>query len=251
MMLLCLSCSLIHVIHLSVSLRETIPSLENQGWVCLECKFETIVHVEPLSTMAEAFNSFFVRSDVIFFDQISKLMQPADIMLLAKYVPCVLKCIETPMSPLGDFEVTKEQMHQLFCQALEAISSSQPVVFFIDDLQWVDAASMDLLVALIKASESSVSNAKKSNVLFIGAYRDNELDKNLELIQKLKNMSTKSCQVTYVPLHGFDINTLNRIVSESLYLPPRTTKLLSEIILQKTEGIVIHMSKCIKYHQFS
>lgn len=234
------------MIHLSISLRETILSLENQGWVCLECKFETIVHAEPLSIMAEAFDSFLVRSDIKICNHISESMQPADIMLLAKHVPCLLKCLETPMSPVGDFEVTKEQMHQLFCQLLESISSLYPVVFFVDDLQWVDAASMDLLLALIRASGAGVCNSKKSNVLFIGAYRDNELDNNLELIQMLRNTSNKSCQVTYVPLHGFDINTLNQIVSMSLCLPLRRTKSLSEIILLKTDGIVIHMSKFIE-----
>jgi ATP-dependent RNA helicase DDX31/DBP7 len=51
--------------------------------------------------------------------------------------------------------------------------------------------------------------------------------------------------VTEIGVRGFDIGEMNMIVSESLCLPLRRTKPLSEIILQKTDGIVIHIIEFI------
>eukprot|EP00956_Cyclotella_meneghiniana_P013736 scaffold20064_cov91-Cyclotella_meneghiniana.AAC.1 len=57
--------------------------------------------------------------------------------------------------------------------------------------------------------------------------------------------STQSVEATTVAVGGFDSDTLNKIVSKSLCLPLRRTRLLSETILHKTDGIVIHIIELI------
>jgi predicted ATPase len=77
-------------------------------------------------------------------------------------------------------------------------------------------------------------------VLFIGSFRDNDEDASQELSQMLDQLKS-SAEVTEISVSGFDSDTLNDVVSESLCIPKRKTRALSEIILAKTEGVPIHI----------
>ena len=185
---------------------------------------------------------------------LDKLMQPEEIGALVKHVPSLLKYADPPiMKPAHDFEVNAEQMHYLFSQLLRALSASgHPIALFFDDIQWADAASLDLLLALTKSSRESDLSAessdkfKKPKVLFIGSYRENEIKDNpqlLTMMDELKN--TNLVEITTVAVSGFDGNVMNKIISKSLCLPLRRTRPLSETILHKTDGIVIHIIELI------
>jgi ATP-dependent RNA helicase DDX31/DBP7 len=231
---------------------EASKSLENQGWLFLSCKFDRIMHSEPLSIIAGAFDEFLkqcygqLREKKI-SAKLNEFMQPHDISILAKHVPTLTKYIDGQLLAQEGFEVRKEQIHELFSQLLEALSATSPhaLFLFLDDLQWADPASIALFHALTKASEpvlSSTDESKKSRVLFVGTYRNTELDTNPQLVQMLDELrSTSSVEVTDVVVGGFNINTLNNILSEALCVPLRRTKGLADIILQKTQGLVIHI----------
>lgn len=236
---------------------ETRKSLENQGWFFLSCKFDRIVHSEPLSIMASAFDDFLGECQSIFRlqqirSQLAKLMQPEDIAIITNYVPRLTKFTDSPPVQMNDFQMKKEQMHQVFSQLLRVLSScGHPVAFFTDDLQWADTASLDLFLALTRANEPDLSSDrsdknKQPKVLFIGSYRTNEIEDNLQLVHMLKQlMKNEALDVTNIAVAGFDSDTLNGVVSKSLCLPLRRTKPLTEVILQKTDGIVIHIIEFI------
>ena len=227
---------------------ESTNQLKDQGWFLLCCKFDRIVHAQPLSIVAGAFNEFLEQCDVHIVAKLKDSMEPDDIVLLAKYVPGLLRCFEdSPVSTLGDFEVDTELMHDLFCQLLDLISavSEYPIVFFLDDLQWADATSIDLFIALIMSRE--IGATMDNSILFIGSLRDNEADDNPQLVQMLEQLkNNSSIQVTNIHVKGFDIDTLNKIISQSLCLPPRRTRALSDLVLHKTDGIPIHLIEFIQ-----
>lgn len=208
--------------------------------------------------MAGAFDEFLVHSlgslrQHQIRENIKAFMQADDISFLSKHVPCLAKYADGPLEATSGFEVNKDQIHQLFIKLIRALSASgQALCFFMDDLQWADSASIDLFAALTKAGESNLStandsaNRKKAKVLFIGSCRDNEMNDNLHLVQMLDELEkSTAAQLTHISVQGFDSDALNGIVSESLCLPLRRTKPLTEIILQKTDGIVIHIIEFI------
>ena len=53
-----------------------------------------------------------------------------------------------------------------------------PLALFLDDLQWLDAATLDLL-------EDLLTQPDVQHLLLIGAYRDNEVDAAHPLMRKL------------------------------------------------------------------
>jgi len=107
-----------------------------------------------------------------------------------------------------------------------------PLVLFLDDLQWADMASIDMLSTLL-----NINNCK---LLIIGSYRDNEVDSchylalALDEIQKKweeKDGTIPLKKISVEPLNTKDINTLLR---ESLN--EENTEKLAELVLQKTAG---------------
>ena len=54
-----------------------------------------------------------------------------------------------------------------------------PLVLFLDDLQWLDVATLDLLEDLLTQSDVS-------HLMLLGAYRDNEVDPSHPLVSKLE-----------------------------------------------------------------
>lgn len=192
-------------------------------------------------------------------------MLPDDLSILSTLVPCLTNYFVHPLLPSNNVEVKRAQVHQLLVKLFRALSAAgHPIVFFVDNLQWADAASIDLFLALSESIESDLSSSGhdafiKSNTLFIGSYRDNEIDDKYHVAQMLDKLkSSPLIEITDVTIGGFDQETLNRIVAESLCLPLRRTLSLSEVILQKTDGIVIHMIEFIRrltterilYHSF-
>jgi ATP-dependent RNA helicase DDX31/DBP7 len=184
---------------------------------------------------------------------LKQLIQPEDVSILVKHVPSLIYYTDSRLEPTHDFQVNKELIHQPFSKLVEVLSEVAPVVFFLDDLQWIDSASVGLFLALItstriKLTSEGCNKAAKSKIMFIASYRDNEVDGNgnpqlVDLFGQLK--ANQSVDLTEIGVGGFDECTLNVIVSESLCLPLRRTKWLTEIILQKTDGIIIHIIEFI------
>jgi len=54
-----------------------------------------------------------------------------------------------------------------------------PLALFLDDLQWLDAATLDLL-------EHLVTHPEVRHLLLVGAYRDNEVSPSHPLLQTLE-----------------------------------------------------------------
>jgi predicted ATPase len=195
---------------------ETIKCLEEQNWCHLCCKFDKIVYAHPLSIIAGAFNQHLElcltknSSHIEISKNLKQNMQSKDVSQLSKHVPCLLKYVDD-LQP-DDSEVDQEQLHQLFCQLLDIISDISKLVFFVDDLQWMDAASIGLLFALTKANASALDgyDSKRSNVLFVGCYRDNGLDESPRLVKMIDDLERcSSVEVTSIDVYGFVIEELN------------------------------------------
>lgn len=104
-----------------------------------------------------------------------------------------------------------------------------PLVIFLDDLQWADYASLNLLKYLTQ-------DANLHHVLFIGAFRDNELDDSHPLTQILagdfKEKST-NILISLKPLKG---NEVSKLVSETLNKEPEKVTVLSELLYRLSAG---------------
>jgi PAS domain S-box-containing protein len=104
-----------------------------------------------------------------------------------------------------------------------------PLALFLDDLQWLDAATLDLLEGLLTGSDMQ-------HLLLIGAYRDNEVNATHQLMRKLDGMLEAGLVLQNIVLAPLDREDLGRLLSESLRCEQRSTTPLAELLHEKTSG---------------
>lgn len=105
----------------------------------------------------------------------------------------------------------------------------QGCCLFIDDLQWADSSSLDLLQTLLQDEEIS-------SLLLVGAYRDNEVSESHPLTLVVNEAERLGCSITTIKLANIEIQHVQAMVAEALDMPLEEVKTLSDIIYKKTKG---------------
>ena len=120
-------------------------------------------------------------------------------------------------------------------------TKEEPLVIFIDDLQWIDQASLRLLDIILSSEEVE-------SLLLIGAYRDNEVDDSHPLFKQLKKSELNIQNIKLLPL---DKSNNLKFLSDSLNLNSEQVLPLSQAVYDKTEGNPFFIKEFVKeiYHQ--
>ncbi|MCB1191379.1 MAG: AAA family ATPase [Leptospiraceae bacterium] len=108
-------------------------------------------------------------------------------------------------------------------------TKEHPLVIFLDDMHWVDSASVKLLEALI-----SDSNIKY--ILFIFSYRDNEVNHNHSLPQLLNDIKNSGCPIQTIHLLPLAFEDVNKLIADILQKDQDHVYELTDVILSKTRG---------------
>ncbi len=103
-----------------------------------------------------------------------------------------------------------------------------PLVIFLDDLQWADSASLNLMQLLLGNSESQY-------LLLIGAYRDNEVNPTHPLIQAIEQIEKTGTPVNNIVLQPLDFANVYELIADTLTANEKV-RLLAELIFNKTGG---------------
>ncbi|WP_293128104.1 ATP-binding sensor histidine kinase [Microcoleus sp. bin38.metabat.b11b12b14.051] len=103
-----------------------------------------------------------------------------------------------------------------------------PLVLFLDDLQWADSASLNLMQLLVGNSESQY-------LLLIGAYRDNEVNAIHPLVQAIDQIEKTGTPVHHIVLQPLDFANVYELIADTLTANDKL-RLLAELIFNKTGG---------------
>jgi PAS domain S-box-containing protein len=104
-----------------------------------------------------------------------------------------------------------------------------PLVLFFDDLQWLDAATLDLMRFLM--CDSGIAH-----LLLVGAYRDNEVDADHPLtrtLQAIRQSGARVDELVLAPLAPADLETL---VADALHCGREAARPLAALVHGKTGG---------------
>ncbi|MFD1557543.1 AAA family ATPase [Paraburkholderia silviterrae] len=107
--------------------------------------------------------------------------------------------------------------------------AQHPLALFLDDLQWLDAATLDLIEYLLPHPDLRY-------LMLVGAYRDNELDATHPLtgkLQAIKNACVKVNEITLEPLPSVHVR---RLIAEALRCEPERIEPLAQLVHDKTAG---------------
>ena len=139
-------------------------------------------------------------------------------------------------------ECTREVL-SIICDCLEL-----PLIVFLDDLQWGDEASMDLLSYLL-------SGHGLSNVMFICAYRSNEVDEEhafatlMENISKARTGGGSSSPDTVQTMDLFSLppEATARFIADCVKKDePDDVAELAEAVYQKTMGNIFFVRQALE-----
>ena len=104
-----------------------------------------------------------------------------------------------------------------------------PLALFLDDLQWLDTAMLDLLEDLLTRSDLR-------HLLLIGAYRDNEVGATHPLRQKLDAIREAAPQVQEIRLAPLDREGVGQLTADTLRCAPERAAPLAQLLHEKTGG---------------
>jgi PAS domain S-box-containing protein len=104
-----------------------------------------------------------------------------------------------------------------------------PLALSLDDLQWLDAATLDLV-------EDLLTRAELRHLLLIGAYRDNEVGTGHPLARKLETIRQAGVQVHEIRLAPLARMDLTQLLEDALRCDPVNAAPLAELLHGKTGG---------------
>lgn len=135
--------------------------------------------------------------------------------------------VQSPVSELSGNAAENRFNHliQMFVQVFAA--ANHPLVLFLDDLQWVDSASLKLLQLLMQ---------NQTHLLILGAYRDNEVSLTHPLILEVNEIAKTGVTINTIALQPLTEKVLNQLVADTLLCELFQAQLLTEFIYPKTQG---------------
>jgi predicted ATPase len=143
---------------------------------------------------------------------------------------------------------TKARFNFAFRILIQLVASHfAPLVILLDDLQWSDAATLDLLQVLI-------SDRDNPSLMVIAIYRSNEVDESHSLspfICELKRTSEQDeFNVTEIQIGNLSTSQVNEVIMSLLSIDdPEKTRPLADLCYKRTYGNVFSLLIFLKMLQ--
>jgi PAS domain S-box-containing protein len=200
-------------------------------------KFDQYKRDIPYATLAQAFQSLIrpllnrseeeVRK---WRDALSEALEPNGL-LMVDLVPNLKHIIgEQPPVPELPPQEAQRRFQLVFRRFIGVFARSEhPLALFLDDLQWLDAATLDLLEDLLTRDDLQ-------HLLLIGAYRDNEVSATHPLMLKLDAIRQAGAAVQDILLAPLARSDLRDLLVDSLHCEPERADPLANLIHEKTSG---------------
>ncbi|MBB5502204.1 ATP-binding sensor histidine kinase [Paraburkholderia sp. MM5384-R2] len=200
-------------------------------------KFDQYKRNIPYSTLVQAFQSLvrplLGKRDTELASWRSALLEALDpnARLMTDLIP-ELKLIIGEPPPVPELEPLQAQRRFLlvFRRFIAVFARAEhPLALFLDDLQWLDAATLDLL-------EDLLTQADVRYLMLIGAYRDNEVDATHPLKVKLRAIRTAGVRIDEITLPPLASEHVRQLIAEALHCEPAHVESLAQLVRDKAAG---------------
>jgi PAS domain S-box-containing protein len=128
-----------------------------------------------------------------------------------------------PQQAQGRFQLVFRRFIGVFARP------EHPLALFLDDLQWLDPATLDLL-------EDLLAQPDVKHLMIVGAYRDNEVNSVHLLTRKLEAIRKTGAIVEEIILAPLVCEDLGRLLADSLRCEADRVAPLAQLVHDKTAG---------------
>jgi PAS domain S-box-containing protein len=132
-----------------------------------------------------------------------------------------------PDLPLQDQQARFQMVFRRFLSVFAR--PEHPLTLFLDDLQWLDSATLDLIEHLIAHSDVR-------HLLLVGAYRDNEVGPAHPLARTLERLRGAGGRVREIVLAALRPEDVARLLADALHMERGRVRPLAELMFEKTAG---------------
>ena len=211
------------------------PVLNRQGWF-IAGKFDQSRLTIPYSALADAVTQLVRRllgERAVRLDEWrSALVSQVgpNLRIIADIIPDIERITGElpPVQALPPAEGENRLLFTFSALVRTITSARHPLVVFLDDLQWLDLASLRLLRHL--ACDQTLSH-----LLLIGAFRDHEVPPSHPLIPTLDEISRSGVLLNRIVLMPLEQNDVRQFLAETLNCGDETWP-LADLVHQKTDG---------------
>lgn len=134
-----------------------------------------------------------------------------------------------PLMELGADEAQNRFNHAFLEFMRVCCRPEHPVVIFLDDLQWVDRATLKLIELIMGAGELH-------HLLLIGAYRKNEVGETHPLMNTIDAVVKNGGLIRYIDVPPLHYVAVAEMIADMLHKERGEIKELAELIAFKTGG---------------
>jgi predicted ATPase/GAF domain-containing protein len=200
-------------------------------------KFDQYKRDIPYATLAQAFEHL-VRSILglselelgHWRDDIRQALGPNG-QLIVNLIP-QLEVVIGRQPPVPDLppQDAQNRFQMVFRRFISVFARPEhPLALFLDDLQWLDAATLDLFEHLVTAPELH-------HLLLVGAYRDNEVDSAHPLMRRLDAVHQSGARVHQIVLAPLGLDDLRQLITDTLHCERERAQPLAQLVEEKTSG---------------
>ncbi len=151
--------------------------------------------------------------------------------LVTRVIPELERMIgpQPPLPEMGALETRNRfttvllEFIDLFCK------KTHPLVIFLDDLQWVDADTLKLV-------ERIAQHPERKPLLFLGAYRDNEVEADHRLSISCEVIKKTGQPLQTIPLKPLNPDDISQLLVHTCHCRPEEANPLAEVLVRKTGG---------------
>ena len=211
------------------------PLVRERGFL-IQGKFDQFQHGEAYTAIAAAFRSLVQQ---VLSEPEARLVEwrrqildalASNTQLVVDLIPelelIVGKQPQIPELPPAE---ARNRLHIVLTAFLRVFAGEgHPVVLFLDDLQWSDAPTLELLRRLVTSHELS-------HLLIIGAYRSNEVGAGHPLRLLLDDLQSQK-NISQIALNPLDKDSVSQLVANALHRDPLETRQLSDMLYNKAQG---------------
>ncbi len=161
---------------------------------------------------------------------------PHTLISLCPELIAVFETAEFPKKPpLYNADIQLKLHTSLFLQHL---STLDPVLLFIDDVQWCDGPSIDLLEVLI--------NAKHPRITVMVTSRSEEVDTSHPYSVMKKTLQGNGVASVIIELANFNVEQIAQLLLATFHIEKERLEELANIILEKTLGNPLFVHEFLK-----
>ncbi len=149
--------------------------------------------------------------------------------VLIEVIPELVQIIgQQPKAPELSGTAAQNRFNLLFQKFIQVFTTAaHPLVIFLDDLQWADSASLQLMRLLMHDN---------GYLLMLGAYRDNEVLPAHPLMLTIEDLKKAGIIVNTITLAPLALEHTNHLIADTLKCSGEMAQPLTQLVDRKTQG---------------